>query len=701
MKNTKQLNDKKGIKFSKYLILVFLGCCNSAFASDPCDFSQADAFLPSQVMSCYSQVPYSQSVANAVSNAYELPNQVSDLAPYYANSGPPLFINAPLIDIKNKIANSNASNDFAFHESVKKQLKRFKSPHWDYRTTLCYQNLYPFIPLEIGVRLGAGNKQELYVKDNPFEPTLYKQVTGIDTENLVGKTIVSIDNKPALDALVDFSDASIAYSSFSSNNFAAALQRGLYSIISASRDVIPDNLSPTYVFSDEHGNPTELQLPWIFVKRARIFGPDISYPPHSQNTAQFQATCQAPWTALQYYLNIGFINANSDSGETPQLNRAEISSPQSIEKEDKQRKKAISKFKNLSKHFAENKERLKKTHKPLPFEVISDEISNDNSVLYGQLGNDTTVIKVINFAPNDETVFINTLNAAVAYACVNSDKVILDLATNSGGSVHLTAYLVGLFNPALSDGTMYKSYHPFANPQTRPLLAIYNNGTDFLSSLTGGGCNFGGESSCWLRDDGTPLPLWSQALSTQGIRGQQPIELTERLTSLPPSQIQQVCPYKFKDNNLIVLTDGTAASGGVIAAASLRKIGVVIGYHGLKDKTTWIGFAQGGIVRPYHAYYSKLVLDLLPLLVPELPPIVLQILNPSFRPPLPVQADFRFETPGSILDPAEENTQEILNSVVLTPNARIDIWDDDEPAVVYTEALKEAKKGYNKVPKKF
>ncbi len=662
-------------------------------ASDPCDFTTgAPGFSAQQVLECYHRVPANNATRDAIANSLETPKQVIDLAIFYKDSGFPLFTKADISLIQQDIRNMNQSSDFAMQEAIKEQFKLFENPHWGYTMPLCYHRLQPFMPLVISSKMmgdGRKSKQMLYIKSNAIRAELYEQTTGINTDNLIGQTLVSINGVPAVQAIANDAQHNLRFSSFIGNNFATHLQDLLYQVPSIRSNLTPENLSPEYAFKDSNGDITTVTLPWVFVPREMLFGAAsvMNYPPLASSTTDFVSQCQQPWDTINYLSYTGFIDVNSDG--KIQINK--FSPVLGDKRDDKMREKFTSKIKKISNKISKHKHKIAKEVKVLPYTLIS----SVDGISYGQLGKNTTVITVADFDPADVAAWIETLTDAKAYACQHSKTVMIDYSSNPGGLVSLTTYLAGLFNPSLADGSAitYRMADPF--DQTRPLqFNSLINVRDFLSAVFGG-CVSGLEAQCKLREDGSTLLSFSSLSQTQGLRGKEITALTEKVTPnlflTGISAIPSLCPGKFTGKNLIQITDGANASGGAIAPASLRKLATNVTYHGIIGEPSWLGSAQGGSVVPYNLFYSTFGADAFAL---QGLADIGNFIRGALQPPLPVMVDFRFENEGGILD--VYHTDKLLLAEVLLPDVRVPIWDNDDPSIFYSQILHSAKHATNR-----
>lgn len=627
-------------------------------------------------------------VADVLADHLEVMRQVSDVGVFYKDSGFPVFVNGDLTDMQNNIRGLNPASDFELYQSIMFEFKRMEQNHWDFRIPYCYRRIQPFIPLIFSSRLegsGSSSQQVVYVKSNVIEPGLYESITQVNTDAIVGQTIVSIDGVPALEALANAAQRNTRFSTFKSNNFANDTQRLGFAIPDIRRNLFPENLSPKYVFRDKNGVETTMVIPWAFVPREKLFGENSvrQYPDLSTSTKDLIEQCRKPWDVTTYAIELGLIEYD-ESGimkingfQKPQL------SPR--DRDDKIRSHVVKKYKALGQQKSKYTQRLPNGNKALPFTPINA----IDTVSYGQLGKDTTVLKIDAFFSGvSDKAWVDMVTEATEYACDNSETIIIDYTTNSGGAVFLSNYLSGLFNPDLADGDGYKFQVPIPDPVESPLLfnsLIVVGG--FLQDIFG--CFLGLEAVCYLKEDGSRLTSWSDVQVVQGVRGKEVVNLSEVLTYDTFNDavgvfdhIPQICPGKFLGKNLILVNDGAGASGGAIQPASLRKLGVNVGYHGVIGETMWMGFSQGGIVVNFNLYYSTLLSEILEVFIGA----DFSGLNPYLNQAPLTQTDFRFEPEVSgVLDPF--NLDKLIAGTVLLPDIRLPIWDTDDPSVFYTQVL--------------
>lgn len=677
---------------------------SSAIAmNDPCDFSSGVGFLPEQVLACYHQVPVVPGTAEHMADALLYSDDTSSLTRLYAKSGFPLFMRGDFREISDRIRQSNFSGDFELEQFIQKEIFKVKNTgHVRFEINQCYSRLQPIIPLVISSKLEKtrfGQRQILYVKDNYILPNEYEAVTGINTDDLVGQKIVSIDGVPALEAFKAYVRKNEASHSILSNRVANVMVRKTYSLLDITRDRLPSasELNRTYIFEDAQGNRTSVDLPWVFLPRETVFGPESigGYPATlASNTNEFIAQCSIPWNIFDYFIFAANVDAlDLNALFTVMSPKIDIDKPQ-----DKIQKHALKKMQHHSKHAQKKQWQMQHQHQPLPFSIIEDTTGSGGAILYGVLGDKSTVIKIESFSPDDSNLFLSALINGIDHACQNSDNLILDFSTNGGGSASLATYTLGLLALEYQDGFAQKFQDRFPDPVKAPFQAQRLFGVDDVLGSIFGGCELGFEPQCILDENLNPLTAWANiGIDANVKRGKERIDLTELLVFSPflegnlPAPIPSLCQGKFQGNNLILLMDGANASAATLAPAALRHIGTTVGYNGLYQYPQYIGFAYGGSVEDFHLLHSTLFADLMRLFLPAPIVFVADLIELALLPTSPVRLDYRWERPLAIIDPIVPESKKLLIDQVLNVDIRLPLWDNDDLASLYTETLRAVK----------
>lgn len=678
------------------LMLMSLLISHSVVAADdPCNFANGLGFMPEQVMACYHSVPFDAARAGQMAHSLAVIEELSGLANTYKNTDLPVNIHANMPQMIREMKVKKYTDDYAFHEDLKLMFKRFHNAHWNYIMPLAYHHLTPYMPLILGSTLENGH-QIVYVKGNYIAPKLYQNVSGIDTSNYIGQRIVSIDGVDAVQYLTKFANRNVAYFSYPSNNFAEIIQRQQFSLPGISRDPMPQNLSPTFVFQNKQGERSKVKLPFIFVPKEKLYG-GISpvYADLSTNTSEFIKDATAPWQATDYFVQNGLLTLDGEFTDAMTLQR--LGDEELMARNKMQaywKHKALERKSALPEDVVYHD--IQPTAEDLSFSVIEDNL-NEEDVMYGKLGDDITVIKVTGFTPLHFDKFIETLNHAMQHACDNSSKIILDFSRNGGGAVHLTQYLIGLIDSEQSDANTF--VHRFLQPDEskRPILAGFLRAGDLMSPpyTPAPLCMTGIEPGCYHRLTGSRLEHWQDAQNgTVEVRGGVKTDMTAKMymSGLETNDfhsIPQYCNGKFGKKDIIMITDGTACSGGFFAQAFLLDKATSVAYNGLVNRKMNVGHAHGGPVHHYNMFaYDDLLYHGIDSAYPGIIPDEVFNLMASMTLPevTPVRSDFRFEFHGGFYDKNDKNKLTAVKEYV--PQYRVPIWDDSNKSVFYSAIMR-------------
>lgn len=676
-------------KLRLLLLLSFPLMVNAA--GDPCHFTHGYGYLPEQVIACYKKVPYRKETAERLAQNIKAIAQLSDLASVYKNSGAPLKIKADLLGMAHEIKHSTYANDYELQEDLKLKFKRFHNVHWNYLTPMCYHHLTPYIPLGFSSTMIDG-QQIIYVHDDVVAPKLYRQVTGVNTHELVGQRLVSINGVDAVKFLSDYADKHIAYFPNSSNNFAEVLQRMGYSQPDPRRDPLPDDLNPEYLFEDLSGNQTKLHLPFVFVY-SEYLKSDISpvYDDYPASTAEFVHQCEAPWSSVDYLVHAGRISPRGVLSKQP---AGQFLGDKQLHNRAKSQRYWAAQSDN-SRSVNDGFSDITPSKDDLKFRVIENNLLKAD-ILYGVLGKDVMVLKVDSFAPENQSLFIATLHRAVKYACAHSKKIMIDLSSNVGGYSHLLQYFFGILDEDQNkqsqmkcrglvphDDNLYLSSFRALSQHTAPPYA-----KSYL-------CITFSEPGCFHLVSGPKMKAWAEVEHDfTEKRGGETIDLTDKFyisgfdLSLYNS-IPRLGISKFTKHDIIIITDGTATSAGFFAQVFLRDKALIVAYGGLDQQEMNIGHAHGGPVQRYNIMsYAASLYRYMDYSYPGyIPADVMNLLNQVSLPPVtPGRSDFRFEYHGGYYDKLEQD--HLIATKSYLPDLHVWIWDDSNKSAFYSQILR-------------
>lgn len=657
---------------------------------DPCNFSHGEAFMPEQVLECYSKVPYSHDRAEQYAKSIEAISQLSDLANTYRNTGQPLNIHVSLPKVAQEIRSTPYADDYSMHQAISKNIKRYKNGHWGYYVPLCYQRLQPYLPIVLGATLQNG-KQIIYVKGVHDINHIYKNTTSQDLSPLIGQRIVSINGIDAVQYLARLANQQLSWFPYSSNNFSSLLAFHFFSSMFIA-DYQSVDLSPTYVFQTKSQQRTTLKLPYIFVPREKLFyqlspvAPDLA-----TSTDEFIAQCTVPWQMADYFLHEHLVRSDGSVNEA-------LSSPyygvDAISQREQFIRKMNRKMSAREVNAANKYHDITASDDDLPFEMLEDHLNNQ--IAYGHLGDSVTVLKITGFTPSDYDDFVGVMQRAVQYACSHSDNIMIDLSGNHGGSGFLLSYLVGLidFNQSRNNILIYSFLSK--DKKSNPLAFHYLDAADKLSPpyVETPLCLTLNEPGCYHKANGDKIMHWDDVSHHRvEVRGGVRTELTDKVyESLLPSYqyitVPSYCSGKFNQENTIIITDGAAASAGFFSQVYLRRNAQIIAYGGLYKSKMNIGTCHGGAIHKYNMYaYQKeryhLYDDQLSGLLPD---ELFSMLEGFDMPkPMPQRSEITFEAGGAYDDQDKSRLTAVKEYL---PDKHVWIWDDSNKSAFYSRILR-------------
>ena len=227
-----------------------------------------------------------------------------------------------------------------------------------------------------------------------------------------------------------------------------------------------------------------------------------------------------------------------------------------------------------------------RTQESLPIVVPK----NNGAVAY-QL-DDTTIIRLDYFAEpwEDEVV------AATNFACESSERLIIDLRNNGGGSPQLVSWLTRHLFPERTAPSIFATN--FRVLRGNPVLEeLSQRAYDY----NGPGCWTGLEAECFMNTlTGNPMSREDWENTIEGERGGVP-ELLSPLAYVPfngsyeiPGSYPIACPGKFRDDTLIVLSNGTGASAAHFFPEGIRNDATIVTMGGYRNEPLVSGIARGG-----------------------------------------------------------------------------------------------------------
>ncbi len=552
------------------LILLLLVCAPvGLYAPDPCDFTALGlnglpVFSHDQALTgCYRSVPFSvQKRTEAV-----------DLVSFYMERAC-----TPADDYDERdgwrerlqaINNTVFPDDYSMHRELHKWNAQFANFHFRYFPPVCYEDmLFSFIPLDLGIdvrsivfsRPGKGNndrKQLIYVAGIlPLEP-LYRAATGVDLRPFLGQELVKINGMHALKFLKLFARVFAAFDDNDGSNLQFVIDRMFYTVRASFPNPgnAPTTSSDIYVFRNEDGVRTTIEVPWVFTPSG-FFLSDVTL---SNSTADFKSQCGAVSWDSSTLFGSGASLRIDDGGESIR-DWGKTTSAQVAEA-------AFMAFcddlRNRSTHWGGPKNGGGFVERPL-VEIVP----LSNGVQAWQLGEDTTVIRVGSFQADHYDEII----AATNVSCTNSStsRLLIDVRANIGGLN--SAWLARHLRPGLSSQAL-ASIVVDAKPNSET-VEFFSRNTAFETFLTGQpGVCVGLPGAACFGNITTNVQFNTTTWLTGSVRSRDSFPVSELFyfhegfwgpSGFPfPGYIPIACPDKFAGSDkVIILTDQTAGSAG-------------------------------------------------------------------------------------------------------------------------------------------
>lgn len=572
-----------------FITLSFIITTTQSLAGDPCDFANSGPLYPhDQVLNCYQSVPYNP---DDLQNTVEVLSAYRERSSIRENYDQSMGWRASL----QTLANQTFANDYAFQVAVVMNHKEFENVHFRYQRPLCYVNmLSAFVPFEFGSTLTPDFGQIVFIESTPYLAAEYQLATGIDTSQFIGQRVVSINGVDTLEYFRQFGRTQLQVDPNDGLNLSAILTTSDYSLRLDTRyDLTPENAFDSYVFADTDGNTTSIQIPWLFAPRTMFSSGD----PLTSNTSEFLARCTAPGPAS----SPSFTEGSSEDFEQL-INSPSIPTMEPIKQEKTQ---------VVARLIQQTSQRGTATDF---FEVPPEQLGQfvdelvpwTNSAKVLTLPEDsTTVIRLANFQGDWQ----QQVRAGTEHACANSDQLLLDLRGNGGGQpTHSTWLIRHLFPDATSPSG------------SRWNLSILNeSGVQELAL----------RASTWVNNEFGEFVCWTgydAGCITDAATGQQLSNVSDQDWALDQLRFEDragvsepltrkywyneafnngynfdftgydplSCPDQFKDNKLIVLTNGLSYSAGYFFTESVRDRVTVVSIGGYSGEPLVSGTARGG-----------------------------------------------------------------------------------------------------------
>jgi len=198
----------------------------------------------------------------------------------------------------------------------------------------------------------------------------------------------------------------------------------------------------------------------------------------------------------------------------------------------------------------------------------------------------------------------------IEYACVHSDRLVIDVRSNHGGGDTVIRWLHHFLFP--EDGTLVAAgLLPVRlrndNPTFNEVLSNFARATaEFLPELGNDPCALFFVPGCLADvDRGTPLSSsrydWFLRPTQDEWRGGQLVTLS-RQVGLPnyfdPTFDSASCVGRFAGDDLVIVTNGSNASGGYFLPAAFKGDGVIVNTGGILGEPMAMGRARGGATIP-------------------------------------------------------------------------------------------------------
>lgn len=559
-------------------------------AQDPCDFTSGGAvtFPREQILACFETVPFDRGDLENVLEVITQAREFSDLAEWYdERTGWRGNLDA--------LAHTAFPSDFAMQSALIAEHKSHKTIHVEYDPPACYTDMFAaFVPFEFGAttrfaRQGADDhdgdreKQIVFIEDAPSGfREFYQQVTGIDTQELVGLRVVAINDVPVLDHFRAFGKEQLSVDESDGVHLNMILNQEGYTIRSLPFTSLPERSADEYLFESRSGERFSRTLPWLFVWQGAGGQPAL---PLTASTEDFLALCMEPRPP--------FPSATIE----PAADILASEEEQALEPRLFPQKRVATSINRQNGFFEVPPGQLGK--------YIEEIIPSTDGATVLQFRQKVTTIRI----DDTKADWRGVVREGIEHACQNSKRLIVDVRGADGGFDDQTHWLYRhLFPEETNPIEAGKVLTRTRNDNVR-LNEIYFKSAYFESLELPGvqPCVVGFGTQCVMDPDtGEPLPRnlldWFKVPSITEERGGVPVPLSRLFGILgiqqnffAPDFDAASCAGRFADKNLIFLTDGVNKSGTYILPAAFKGKGVIVTSGGYVDEAMPMGNARAGV----------------------------------------------------------------------------------------------------------
>jgi hypothetical protein len=563
-----------------------LASAASAHNEDPCDFasSGASAFSYEQVMRCYRSVPFVRGDRDNIVQVIAQHRSFSDLSELYDSR---IHWKQALAEV----ARSTYDSDLSLHEALNREHRRFANPHIVYIPPACYwAMLQAFVPLDFGAavrRVRGELEQIVFIEGAPLLPELYQQATGVDANALVGLRVVSIDGVPVLDYFRHFAEEAGTHTD-AGGGLNSILANFEYTGRLGPADLLPKSAADTYVLESADGKRQEVVLPWVFALLSALGSDAEGVLPPSTSRREFAALCQAPLE----------LDTGAVGGALPGLEWGVHGREVDGRRHHMLRRTLKRQGRNSHAAYYE-----------VPPERSFRDIEEITPVTSGarvqQYRSHVTALRLY-----DTGAWIDIAREGIEYACEHSDRLIIDLRSNGGGNDTTIRWLHHYLFPeqgALTEAGLL----PLRMRNDRPALNEFLLNTarferDYLGELGATPCDlFYGPGCLTNVSTGDPLGLgqlrWFESPRRVETRGGERVSLTREVglgNFLGPDFDSASCAGRFAGDDLVLITNGSNASGGYFLPAAFKGDGVIVNTGGFLGESMAMGRCRGGATTP-------------------------------------------------------------------------------------------------------
>jgi hypothetical protein len=373
------------------------------------------------------------------------------------------------------------------------------------------------------------------------------------------------------------------------------LQYGAYSIrVSHTHDVPPASASDTYVLESANGQQVTVEMPWLFAPRGE-FGLGQWPLDMVESTEEFVAHCQ--WKSDTEILVNGYAAGGSDITSIPVPAGGRRAADAEFTREIMEKRDMVAelyKANGGAGYFEKPRGR-----RDQQLEII---VPHQDHAEVKQMGDRATFIHLDSFVGDWKEEVI----AGTDHACANSDRLVLDMRGNGGGYIDQIEWLTTHLFPDRTQPFEYSLPGRFlASSPARQELS--ERMADFNADYFGDPslCWWGYEAACLLDVySGATLSdkFWMSVTGVVENRGGVPESLTQEVTFLPydakyaPGSDPIACPGKFRDDTLVIFSNGTGASAGHFFPEIIRDQAVMVTAGGYLGEPLVSGIARGGAV---------------------------------------------------------------------------------------------------------